>query len=132
MRPVTRRERRAERQRRYATTREVRLAAGLEHRVSGREGKTRAIGYEAPLPEWLQPLDYRGSGESGALVVHTHSLSWHRAKSPNITVPPAGKEWGRSALARVVRVDKASATEQDIDHRRGKQIADIAAKETTE
>ena len=38
MRPVTRRERRAERQWRFATTREVR-PAGLEHRVSGREGE---------------------------------------------------------------------------------------------
>ena len=91
MRPVTRRERRAERQRRYATTREVRLAAGLEHRVSGRGGASRAIDYEAPPTEWLRSLDYRVSGESGALVVHTHSLSWHRAKSLNITVPPPGR-----------------------------------------
>ena len=67
MRPVTRCERRAERQRRYATTREVRLAAGLEHRVSGRGGASRAIDYEAPPTEWLRSLDYRVSGESGAL-----------------------------------------------------------------
>ena len=103
MRHVTRRERRAERQRRYATTREVRLAAGLEHRVSGKGAETRAIDYDAPLPGWLGPLDYRVSGESGALRVHTHSLSWHRTKSPNITIPPPGRGWdGSGPIRRVV------------------------------
>ncbi len=109
MRPVTRRERRADRQRRYATTKEVRLAARLEHRVSGREGKTRAIGYEAPLPGWLGPLDYRVSGESGALIVHTHSLSWHRAKNPNITTPPPGRGWDGSGPVRMVVVDETNS-----------------------
>ena len=107
MRPVTRRERRAERQWRFATTREVR-PAGLEHRVSGREGKTRAIGYEAPLTAWLQPLDYRVSGESGALIVHTHSMSWHRAKSLNITIPPPGRGWDASGPVRMVGVDESN------------------------
>ncbi len=102
VRPVTRRERRAERQQRYSTTKEVRLAARLDHRVSGREGNTRAIGYEAPLPGWLGPLDYRVSGESGALTVHTHSMSWHRAKSPNITIPPPGRGWDGSGTVRMV------------------------------
>ncbi len=104
MRPGTRRERRAERQQRYATTKEVCLVAELEHQVYGREGKNRAIGYEAPLPGWLGPLDYRVSGESGALTVHTHSMSWHRAKSPNITIPPPGRGWdGSGAVQMVVR-----------------------------
>ncbi len=34
-------------------------------------------------------LDYRVSVESGSLTVHTHSLSWRRVRSLNITVPPA-------------------------------------------
>ncbi len=99
---MTRRERRAERQRRYATTKEVRLLAELEHQVYGREGKNRAIGYEASLPGWLGPLDYRVSGESGALTVHSHSMSWHRAKSPNITIPPPGRGWDGSGPVRMV------------------------------
>ena len=69
---VTRWERRALRRQRFAEDREARQVA----RLAG--------------------LDYRVSGESGALVVHTHSLSWHRSKSPNITVPPSGRSWGRS------------------------------------
>ena len=107
MRPVSRRERRAERQRRHTVAREVRLVAGLEHQFSGREGKTRALGYEAPLPGWLRPLDYRVSGESGALTVHTHSLSWHRAKSPNITIPPPGRGWDGSGPVRMRVADEA-------------------------
>ena len=47
-------------------------------------------------------LDYRVSGESGALTVHTHSLSWHRAKSPNITIPPPGRGWDGSGTVRMV------------------------------
>ncbi len=48
-------------------------------------------------------MDYRVSGESGALVVHSHSLSYHRAKTPNITIPPAGRGWDKSGRARVVQ-----------------------------
>lgn len=48
-------------------------------------------------------LDYRVSGETGALVVHTHSLSYHRAKTPNITIPPVGRAWDKSGRARVVK-----------------------------
>ncbi len=106
MRPVTRRERRAERQRRYAAARDVRLAGRLENPVSGREDKARAIGYEAPLPGWLRPMDFRVSGESGALIVHTHCLNWHRAESPIITTPPPGRGWDGSGPVRMVVVDE--------------------------
>ena len=102
MRPVTRRERRAERQRRNTVAREVSLAAGLERQVSNRDGADKATDYEAHLAGWLGPLDYRVSGESGALTVHTHSMSWHRAKSPNITIPLSGQGWDRSGPVRVV------------------------------
>ena len=57
-------------------------------------------------------LDYRVSGESGALRVYSHSLSWHRAKSPNITIPPAGQEWGRSGPVRVVQDPEAGSSSQ--------------------
>ena len=55
-------------------------------------------------------LDFLVSGESGALVVLCHSLSWHRAKSPNITIPPAGRAWDKSGRARVVQEIQASVT----------------------
>lgn len=78
VKPMTRYQRRAQRLRRLTAAREVRPVA----RMAG--------------------LDYRVSGESGGLVAHTHSLSWHRAKSPNITAPPPGQVWDRSGPARVV------------------------------
>ena len=67
VRPMTRHQRRTGRLKSLTTAREA-------HRAAIRAG-----------------LDYRVSGESGALIVHTHSLSWHRAKNPNITVPPTGR-----------------------------------------
>ena len=88
VKPTTRRQRRAERQRRLVTSKEASLAARLAH------------------------LDYRVSGESGALTVHTHSLSWHRANSPNITVPPEGQGWDRSGPARWVREPEGKMSKQ--------------------
>ncbi len=61
-------------------------------------------------------LAYRVSGETGALVVHTHSLSWHRDKSPNITIPPPGRGWGASGPVRVVGVDEANALKRTSTH----------------
>ena len=58
-------------------------------------------------------LDYRVSGETGALVVHSHSLSYHRAKTPNITIPPAGRGWDKSGRARVVQEAQEGAATPD-------------------
>ena len=109
MRPVTRRERRAERHRMYVGTTEIRLAAGLERQVSNRNSAEKALGDEAPLPGWLAQLDYRVCGESGALTAHTHSLSWHRAKSPNIIIPPPALGWDGSGLVRMVVADETNS-----------------------
>ncbi len=82
---ITRHQRRAWRRQRLAAAREARRAA-------------------------LQAgLDYRVSGESGALIVHTHSLSWHRAKSPNITIPPLDRGWDGSGPVRMVVVDDCNS-----------------------
>ena len=77
-------------------------------------------------------LDYRVSGETGALVVHTHSLSWHRAKSPNITAPPPGRGWDGSGTVRVVGVDEADAPKQGIHLQRPKHVGETPTVETTE
>jgi hypothetical protein len=67
MRPITRRERRAERLRRYAAASEVRLTERLDCTVSGESGARRGTAHEAPLPGWLRHLDYKTSGETGAM-----------------------------------------------------------------
>ncbi len=75
------------------TSRHQRRARRLQRLTGGREAR---------LVAQMAGLDYRVSGESGALVVHTNSLSWHRAKSPNITVPPPGRGWDKSGCVRVL------------------------------
>jgi len=78
---MNRRDRRACRLQNLVSDRQARLAARLAH------------------------LDYRVSGESGALRVYTHSLSWHRAKCPNASLPPPGRACDRSGPVQLVEVD---------------------------
>ena len=86
-------------------SRKQRRAMRLQRQVSNRDAYWAAI---------RAGLDFRVSGESGALVVHSHSLSYHRAKSPNITIPPAGRGWDKSGRARVVDGTQAGITTPDI------------------
>jgi hypothetical protein len=70
---MTRRDRRACRLQGLVSDREARLAARLarlDYRVSGESGAIGPWDGEAPLPWWLRHLDYRVSGETGALRVH--------------------------------------------------------------
>ena len=82
------------------TTRRQRRLKRLQRLVSAREAR---------LAAQMASLDYRVSGESGALVVHSHSLTWHRSKSPNITVPPSGRAWDRSGPVFVKNAEEADA-----------------------
>ena len=86
-------------------SRQQRRAMRLQGLVSDREAHRAAM---------RAGLDFRVSGESGALVVHSHSLSYHRAKSPNITIPPVGRGWDKSGRARVVDGTQAGSTAPDI------------------
>ncbi len=86
-------------------SRQQRRAKRLQGVVSNRDA------YRAAM---RAGLDFRVSGETGALVVHSHSISYHRAKSPNITIPPAGRGWDKSGRARVVDGTQAGITTPDI------------------
>ncbi len=86
-------------------SRQQRRAKRLQGVVSNRDA------YRAAM---RAGLDFRVSGETGALVVHSHSISYHRAKSPNITIPPAGRGWDRSGRARVVDGTQAGSAAPDI------------------
>ena len=85
-------------------TRQERRALRLLRVVGDREAHRAAL---------RAGLDYRVSGESGALVVRGHSITWHRAKTPNITIPPAGRGWDKSGRARVVQAAQVSALTPD-------------------
>ena len=79
------------------------------HQRRARRRQRLAAGREAGRAALQAGLDYRVSGETGALVVHTHSLSWHRAKSPNITIPPLDRGWDGSGPVRMVVVDDCNS-----------------------
>ncbi len=104
-------------------TRQERRASRLKRLVTSRDAHRAAL--EAGL-------DYRVSGESGAIVIHTHTLTWHRAKSPNITVPPPGRGWDRSGRARKVEAPQGSVAEPPAQHLDGRHIAGTNTIYTTE
>ena len=70
---MTRRERRAERQLGFVTARQARLAARLAR------------------------LDYKVSGETGAMRVPTKARTWHQGNRKNAHAPPPGQGWDRSS-----------------------------------
>ena len=91
---LTRRERRAERQRRYAAARKLPPEEQLDSRVSVGSGTRRETAYDAPLPGWLRPLDYKVSGETGALKVPSKVRTWHLGGRANGHAPPPGRGVG--------------------------------------
>ena len=105
------------------TTRQQRRALRLQRLVGAKEAHRAAI---------RAGLDYRVSGETGALVVHSHSLSYHRAKMPNITVPPVGRGWDKSGRARVIEGPQTRITMLVIQDQDGNPIAAAITAKTTE
>ena len=75
---ITRKERRARRQRGFVTRKEARLAARLAR------------------------LDYKVTNESGTLTMLSHSLTWHLANRPNWAAPPPGRAWDRTGPTNII------------------------------
>jgi hypothetical protein len=65
---------------------------------------------EARLATWLAHLDYRVSGESGALKVPGKVRTWHLNGRANGHQPPPGQSWDRSEPVHVVTAGVAEAT----------------------
>ena len=84
---MTRRERRAKRQRGFLSARDGRIAAQLAR------------------------VDYKTAGESGALTPPYRSRLWHRNGRLNGHAPPPGRTWDRAGPARVVRKGDERATD---------------------
>ena len=101
---TTRRERRAERQRRYVTSRDAREAA----RMAG--------------------LDYKVTNESGALRVYPHSLTWHLEIG---LTPKSGQGRGRSGPARVVNARGLGTLANPMTHRQWRRLIATKAPENT-
>ena len=131
MRTMTRRERRAERQRQYLIRRATPWASP-DHGASGQNGARLQTDCETPLPGWLRPLDYKVSGESGALKVPSKVRTWHLNNRANGHAPPPGQAWDRSGPAYVVAAGGTSLAEPIIHHRWQRMIVEQTAACTGE
>ena len=106
---MMRRERRAIRQRRLVTTREARLAA------------------------WLTRLDYKVSGETGAMRVPTKGRTWHLGGRLNGHAPPPGRGWDRSGQTYVVEAGEPGRLAEPVIHHRWRRLmANKSTDATTE
>ena len=108
MTAITRQERRAERRRGSVTAREARLAA----RLAG--------------------LDYKTSGETGALKVPSKARTWHLGGRVNGHAPPPGRMWDRSGATYVTGYAGAKLRRPIIHHRWRRLTAEQMADSTTE
>ena len=129
---LPRRERRAERQRRFVVAREARLAALRDHRVSGGRDALRARDGDARLPGWLRPLDYRVSGETGAMRVPSKARTWHMGNRKNAHAPPPGQGWSRSGATYVTGYAGAQLPRPIIHHEWRRLTAEQMTHSTTE
>jgi hypothetical protein len=98
-----------------ARTRREKRALRLQKLVSNRQARQAAR---------LAHLDYRVSGDGGALKAHTHSLAWHRAKNQNGPAPPPGRGWDRSGPTYVVGVHELGFPKLVIHHQWRRLIAE--------
>ena len=98
MTSMTRQERRARRQQRFVTAKEARLAAQLAR------------------------LDYKVSGESGAMKVPTKGRTWCQGNRINGQVPPPGREWERSGPTYVVESAELGRLPKPIIHHRWRRL----------
>ena len=95
---LTRRERRTERRRRLVTAREARQAA------------------------WLARLDYKVSGETGAMKVPVKGRTWHKGNRANGHAPPPGRSWDRSGPTYVVEAGDTGRLPEPVIHHRWRRL----------
>jgi hypothetical protein len=58
--------------------------------------------WEARLAARMAKLDYKVSGETGAMRVPTKARTWYRGGRLNGHAPPSGRDWDRSGATYVV------------------------------
>jgi hypothetical protein len=81
-------------------TRQERRATRLQRLVTAREPR---------LASWLAHLDYKVSGESGALKVPGKVRTWHLNNRKNGHQPPPGQSWDRSGPVYLVGPGETTA-----------------------
>ena len=94
----TRREWRARRQQNFVTARDAHLAARLAR------------------------LDYKVSGETGAMRVPTKARTWYQGNRRNAHTPPPGQGWDRSGPTYVVETDELGRLEKPVIHHQWRRL----------
>ena len=97
---MTRHERRAIRQLRFVTAKEARLAARLAR------------------------LDYKVSGETGAMKVPSKATTWYQGNRLNGHAPPPGRGWDRSGSTYVAGILEVRFAKPIIHHQWRRLMAD--------
>ncbi len=98
MTSISRTERRARRHLWSVTTRQARQAARLAR------------------------LDYKVSGEPGAMRVPAKGRTWHKGNRRNGHAPPPGQGWDRSGLTYVVEAEGLGRLPQPVIHHRWRRL----------
>ena len=95
---LTRQERRTVRRRRFVTAREAREAVRLAR------------------------LDYKVSGETGAMKVPTKGRTWHKGNRANGHKPPPGRPWDRSGPTYVIEAGDSGRLPEPVIHHRWRRL----------
>ena len=95
---MTRHERRARRRRDFLTAKEARLASRLAR------------------------LDYKTSGETGALKLHGKVIMGQRSGRKNAYAPPPGRSWSTSGPTYVIETDRLGTLPKPIIHHRWRML----------
>ncbi len=95
------------------------------YQASGETGARREMDYEAPLPGWLKPLDYKVSGETGALKVPSKVRTWHLGGRANGHAPPPGQGWDGSGPTYLTEIAGTRLEKPIIHHRWQRLVAAV-------
>ena len=126
MSSMTRRERRALRQRRFQMSKHALVSCVDSEAGSG----TSVTDRDARLATRLAHLDYKVSGETGAMRVPSKARTWHLEGRLNAHRPPPGRGWERSGVTYVTGINEVGFAKPIIHHRWRRTVTE-APRNTT-
>ena len=94
--------------------------------------RTLEVAREARVVTRMAGLDYKVSGENGALRVTSHAVTRHLVKRPNSSTPPPGRGWDRSGPVKVVVPRQRVDFNLELHDHWGRQVGEQETSDTTE
>ena len=101
---------------------QTRLAAHPGRRVDGQSTATGITDRDARLAARLAHLDYKVSGETGAMRVPTKGRTWYLGGRLNAHAPPPGQGWDRSGPSYVVETSGLGRLPRPVIHHRWRRL----------